>query len=128
VSLKNEAIGVMEREVAAERFGPAMEGTPKGRIRHLCPSAEAIARMVEPARPALILFPRFGKSRDLRPVGAAEAFMRLTQASTNYVAMGEQGYDALTGLVRACPAAAADYPNAQAAFELIDLLWAELER
>jgi hypothetical protein len=26
--------------------------------------------------------------------------MRLTQASTNYVAMGERGYDALTGLVR----------------------------
>jgi hypothetical protein len=97
VSLKNEAIGVMAREVGAERFGPAMEGTPKGRIQHLRPNREAIAGMREPARPALILFPRFGKARDLRPVGPAEAFMRLTQASTNYVAMGEQGYEAVGG-------------------------------
>ena len=128
VSLKNEAIAVMAAEVAADRFGPAMEGTPKGRIQHLRPNRAAIARMSEAARPALILFPRFGKARDLRPVGPAEAFMRLTQASTNYVAMGERGYDALTGLVRDCPAAAADYPDAAAAFELIDLLWAELGR
>jgi HprK-related kinase A len=128
VSLKNEAIGVLEALVAPERFGPAMEATPKGRIRHLRPAAQAIARMGEAARPALILFPRFGKARDLRPVGAAEAFMRLTQASTNYVAMGERGFDALTGLVRGCPAAAVDYADADAAFELIDLLWAELER
>ena len=125
VSLKNEAIGVMELEVAGDRFGPVMEGTPKGRIRHLRPNGQAIARMGETARPALILFPRFGKARDLRPVGAAEAFMRLTQASTNYVAMGERGYQALTGLVRACPGAALDYLNAATAFELIDLLWAE---
>jgi HprK-related kinase A len=128
VSLKNEAIAVMAAEVAADRFGPAMEGTPKGRIQHLRPNRAAIARMSEAARPALILFPRFGKARDLRPVGPAEAFMRLTQASTNYVAMGERGYDALTGLVRDCPAAAVDYPDAAAAFELIDLLWAELGR
>jgi hypothetical protein len=105
-----------------------MEGTPKGRIQHLRPRAEAVARMREAAPPALILFPRFGKTRDLRPVGPAETFMRLTQASTNYVAMGERGYDALTSLVRACPAAAVDYPDAAAAFELIDLLWAELGR
>jgi HprK-related kinase A len=128
VSLKNEAIGVMEQAVAAERFGPALEGTPKGRIRHLRPAPAAIARMEEPARPALILFPRFGKAADLRPVGPAEAFMRLTQASTNYVALGRRGFNALTGLVRACPAMAIDYPDAGAAFSAIDLLWAEALR
>ena len=77
-----------------------LEGTPKGTIRHLRPDADAIARMAEPARPALILFPRFGRRRAaMRPVGAAEAFVRLTQASTNYVALGERGFDALTRLV-----------------------------
>jgi len=128
VSLKNEAIAVMAERVPAERLGPLMEGTPKGSIRHVRPPGNALARMAEPARPALILFPRFGKRRDLRPVGAAEAFMRLTQASTNYVALGERGFEALTGLVRDCPAAAVDYPDAEAAFELIDLLWQELRR
>src|SRR6185503_16279456 len=61
ISLKNGAIGVMEAEVGADRFGPLLAGTPKGDIRHLRPNAEAIARMGEAARPALILFPRFGE-------------------------------------------------------------------
>jgi HprK-related kinase A len=128
ISLKNEAIGAMEAMVPAPRFGPAMEGTPKGRIRHMRPATEALARMGEPARPALILFPRFGHRREIRPVGPAEAFMRLTQASTNYVALGGAGFDSLTGLVGKCPAMAMDYPDAATAFALIDVLWAGLER
>jgi HprK-related kinase A len=128
VSLKNEAIGVMEQRVSADRFGPVMENTPKGRIRHMRPRQEAIERMREPARPALILFPRFGHRRAVRPVGPAEAFMRLTQASTNYVALGGRGFDGLSGLVRQCPSVAVDYPDAATAFELIDLAWDEALR
>ncbi len=128
ISLKNEAIAAMEAEVAPERFGPVMENTPKGRIRHMRPRAEALARMSEQARPAMVLFPRFGFAREVRPVGPAEAFMRLTQASTNYVAMAARGFDALTGLVQTCPGVAIDYPDAATAFELIETLWAEAGR
>lgn len=128
VSLKNGAIGVMAQRVPAKRFGPEMIGTPKGTIRHLRPNGEAVARMREPARPALILFPRFGRPNEVRPVGAAEAFMRLTQASTNYVALGERGFAALTGLVQTCPAVAVDYPDGNAAAGLIDLIWQGLAR
>ena len=128
ISLKNEAIAAMEAEVAADRFGPVMENTPKGRIRHMRPRAEALARMDETARPAMILFPRFGYARDIRPVGSAEAFMRLTQASTNYVAMAERGFDALIGLVQGCPGVAIDYPDAATAFDLIQTLWAQAGR
>ena len=123
VSLKNGAIRVMEEEVDAERFGPRLEGTPKGEIRHLRPNARALAAMDQPAAPALILFPRFGEAAAVRPVGEAEIFMRLTQASTNYVALGGAGFDALTDLVAACPAAAVDYPDAVTALELVDALW-----
>jgi len=123
VSLKNGAIRVMEREAEADRFGPRLDGTPKGSIRHLRPNAGALAAMAEPARPALILFPRFGEAAAVRPVGEAEVFMRLTQASTNYVTLGARGFDALTGLVAACPAAAVDYPDTDAAVELVETLW-----
>ena len=123
VSLKNGAIRVMEEEVDPERFGPRLEGTPKGEIRHLRPNARALAAMDQPAAPALILFPRFGEAAAVRPVGEAEIFMRLTQASTNYVALGGAGFDALTHLVAACPAAAVDYPDAATALELVDALW-----
>ena len=125
VSLKNEAVAVMEAAVGPERFGPTLAGTPKGTIRHLRPAPDAIARMTEPAVPAMILFPRYGFDRAVRPVGAAEVFMRLTQASTNYVALGERGFDALTRLVTACPARAIDYPDTGSALALVEELAGE---
>lgn len=128
VSLKNQSIDAMRAFVPEERFGPRLEGTPKGTIRHIRPSDDAVARMTEPARPALILFPRFGHAAEIRPVGPAEAFMRLTQASTNYVAMGERGFDALTTLVQNCGGLALDYPDGDKAAELIELIWAEAVR
>jgi len=124
VSLKNESLGLFDG-VDPARLGPVLQGTPKGTIRHLRPKAEAVARMDEPARPVMILFPRFG--RDLEPVvrdvGAAEAFMRLTQASTNYVALGERGFDALTRFVGALPSHAIDYADTSQAEALVDSLW-----
>jgi HprK-related kinase A len=120
ISLKNKAIGVLEAEVEPARFGPRLEGTPKGTIRHLRPNGEALARMEEGARPALILFPRFGEAAAVRGVGQAEVFMRLTQASTNYVALGRRGFDALTALVRGTPALAIDYPDTGTAIGLVD--------
>lgn len=124
VSLKNRAIELFA-DVDAARLGPVLTGTPKGTIRHLRPQSEAVARMDEPAPPALILFPRFGA--DLEPatrlVGPAEAFMRLTQASTNYVALGERGFEALTRLVATVPARAIDYRNLEEAEILIARLW-----
>lgn len=126
VSLKNAAIDAMCAEVAdVARFGPMMRDTPKGDIVHLIPPADAIARMREPARPALLLFPRYGFARDLRPVGQGEAFMRLTQASTNYVALGEAGFDALHRFVSDVPAMAVDYESGEQALELVDALWSE---
>jgi HprK-related kinase A len=126
VSLKNEAIAVMEGEVQSDRLGPLMRDTPKGDIRHLRPPKEAVARMREPAKPALLLFPRFGHAVDIRKVGEAEIFVRLTQASTNYVALGEAGFDALSSLVRTIPTRAVDYPDTESAVASVERLWAEL--
>jgi HprK-related kinase A len=124
VSLKNEAAGLFAGADPA-RLGPVLTGTPKGTIRHLRPNREALARMDEPAEPALILFPRFGRDLDpaVREVGAAEAFMRLTQASTNYVALGERGFEALTRLVSTVPAKAIDYSSTEEAEALVERLW-----
>jgi HprK-related kinase A len=127
VSLKNEALSLFP-EVEPSRLGPELVGTPKGRIRHLRPNEEAIRRMGEPARPALILFPRFGRDLppEVRPVGQAEVFVRLTQASTNYVALGEPGFAALEQLVASLPARAIDYADSAQAVWLVDELWGSL--
>ena len=57
---------------------------------------------------------------------ASEAFVRLTQASTNYVALGERVFGALTHLVRQVPSVALDYPDMATARRMIDDLWSAL--
>ncbi|GLV21607.1 HPr kinase [Sphingobium sp. TomMM35A] len=126
VSLKNGAIDVIAAEVSADRMGPLLGNTAKGDIRHLVPRADAVARMREGARPALLLFPRFGHAVDVRPVGQGEVFMRLTQASTNYVALGEAGFGALTRFVKHVPARAIDFPSGEDAIAMVERLWEEL--
>jgi HprK-related kinase A len=128
VSLKNHAIYVMEEIAGEERLGPWLRDTPKGTIRHLRPRADAVARMGESARPAMILFPSFGREleRAVRPVGEAEVFVRLTQASTNYVTLGERGFAALSSLVKGVPARAIDYPDTETALALVEELWSGL--
>ena len=127
ISLKNAALALFDH-ADPQRLGPILAGTPKGTIRHLRPPTDAIARMDQTARPALILFPRFGGDLEasIRPVGAAEVFVRLTQASTNYVALGRSGFEALTALVREVPARAIDYGDSSQAFAFVEQLWAEL--
>ncbi|PZU10619.1 MAG: HprK-related kinase A [Sphingobium sp.] len=125
VSLKNNAIAAVEREVGPERMGPLLRRTAKGDIRHMVPRPDAVARMAEGGMPALLLFPRFGHAQDRRPVGQGEVFMRLTQASTNYVALGEPGFTALTRFVRQVPACAIDFPSGDAAIAMVERLWEE---
>lgn len=128
VSLKNAAIAAIEGRVSASRLGPVITGTPKGTIRHLVPRADAIARMDERATPALLLFPTFGGEAGLRPVPPSEAFMRLTDSSTNYVALGEPGFAALARLVRDVPAVAIGYATGDQGVAAVEALWAELAK
>ncbi len=126
ISLKNEAIAAMETAAPDARFGPLLAGTPKGDIRHLVPPADAIAAMDHSAPPALLLFPRFGYASAVRELGAGETFMRMTQASTNYVALGETGFAAMTRFIKTVPARAIDYRSGDEAMALVDQLWEQL--
>ncbi|ALH80635.1 HprK-related kinase A [Sphingopyxis macrogoltabida] len=128
VSLKNAAIAEMASRVDASRLGPLLAGTPKGDIRHLIPRSNAIAAMREPVRPALLLFPRFGGEAAIEPMGEGEAFVRLTESSTNYVTLGEAGFAALTRLVRETPAFGISYPDSATGIALAEQLWAEAAR
>ncbi|MFA5964281.1 MAG: HprK-related kinase A [Sphingomonas sp.] len=126
VSLKNAAIEVVSEALPDARFGPLLVGTPKGDIRHLVPDAAAVAAMATPAPPALLLFPSFGFDAAARAVPPSEVFVRLTQASTNYVGLGERGFTALTRLVKTVPARAIDYPDTDSAVAQVEKLWRAL--
>ncbi len=125
ISLKNEAISAMETIVPPSRFGPLMKETPKGDIRHLIPSLDALESMEQPAKPALLLFPRFGYDAAVREMGKSEIFVRLTQASTNYVALGQTGFETLTRFVDTIPVRAMDFMSGEQATGMIEALWEE---
>ena len=126
ISLKNAAVEVVEKLAKKPHLGPLLKDTPKGDIRHLVPDAKSLAGMDTPARPVAILFPAFGHDTSVRPVGKGEAFVRLTQASTNYTALGETGFRALTSLVAMAPALAIDYPDTKTGIALVEQAWSEL--
>ena len=123
ISLKNASVSEMREFCPLAQFGPVLRGTPKGDLCHMVPDQSAIAAMDISAPPALILFPRFGHAAETRDVGQSETFVRLTQASTNYVALGEPGFEALTRLVTTVPAKAIDYPDTETALKLVESLW-----
>ncbi len=123
ISLKNASVAVVETLLPKCHWGLWQRDTAKGDIRHLVPDAKALAAADTPARPALILFPAFGPAAETRPVGQGEVFVRLTQASTNYTALGERGFAALGKLVSTLPAFAIDYPDTQTGLALVEKLW-----
>ena len=100
-------------------------GPPRGRSG-TSRQAAAIAAMTQPARPALLVFPRFGHPLALQGMAPTETFVRLTQASTNYVALGEAGFRALTRLRSEVPAVALDYPDGEAGVAAIESIWSAL--
>ncbi len=126
ISLKNEAIDAMQAAQPDARFGPLLSGTPKGDIRHMVPPADAIVQMAQGGLPALLLFPRYGYPAAVREVAPGETFIRLTQASTNYVALGEAGFTTLTRFVKSLPSRAIDYQSGDEAVALVEQLWERL--
>jgi HprK-related kinase A len=124
ISLKNAGVDAVAALVNQDRFGPWLRGTPKGDLRHLLPDAKAIAGMDTPALPSLILFPAFGHTKAIRSVGKGEVFVRLTQASTNYTALGETGFGTLTRLIEQTPARAIDFQDTASGIDLVEQAWA----
>ena len=126
ISLKNSAIAEMRRWIPdPARFGPDLSGTPKGELRHLRPNPDAIARMDEPARPALILFPSFGFEPATEGLNKSELFARLTEGSTNYGALGQTSFGALVRLVETTPSARIGYPDSTTGMAIIEQFAAE---
>jgi len=126
ISLKNSAIPVMEALIAdSSRFGPLLSDTPKGMLRHLRPSARSIAAMDVPAKPALILFPRFGDDAAAAGISQSELFMRMTEGSTNYVALGQPAFETLIEMVRTIPAASFSYPDTATGLAIVEQFCAE---
>ncbi len=106
VALKNESIDVIAKFAPQATIGPRFPKTRKGTVAHMAPDARAIGDRHVPAKPALIVFPRYDPQVDclVQPERRSLAFSRLSINSFNYEMLGPAAFDAVAGLIESCRA------------------------
>ena len=125
ICLKNESLAAIRRFAPAARFGPAYH-TPEDNtaISHLCPPTNTLIGLDVPARPELLIFPRYtaGASTSLDPVPRGTAFMHVAQAGFNYTALGRRGFQTVGRLIDDCDSYSLVYSDLDDAIPRIDEL------
>ncbi|MHC4134097.1 MAG: HprK-related kinase A [Planctomycetota bacterium] len=101
ISLKNESIEVLRAFAPEAKLGRVWPETTKGRMAHVRPPADAVARGAEPADPAWVVFPTYkaGRPASFDAHEKAGAFMRVADNAVNYGIQGEQGFETVTRLI-----------------------------
>ena len=124
ISLKNEAIEAI-RSFAPELYlSDPIEGTMKGTIAYVRPSAEDVRKANVYARPMLVITPSYhaGASTHLKDLDKAESFMWLAKSAVNYFSLQELGFETLANLVDRCTVSKLIYSNLDEAIQLLDRL------
>ena len=127
VGLKNASIGVMRAYAPDAFIGPTFEGTRKGDVAHLRPSADSVARGADAAEAAAIVFVDFraGEPVEVQPLGPATTFLKLAGNAFNYEVVGEPGFRAVNALTRRSVACILRYGELADAHAAIDTLLAQ---
>jgi HprK-related kinase A len=121
ISMKQETIPVIADLVGEEFISPVISGTPKGDIAYRRARNSDIQAAQTPAKPQMILFPRFsqGEASQVQPLNTAEAIMNLIPASTNYTLLGEPAFHAMLEMVQNVPAYEISYGSLEQSVEIV---------
>lgn len=127
VALKNQAVGVIREYADDAILGPVYTATRKGDVAHLAPTDASVDGRRRPARPRLLLFPRYhdGATLSVRPLPGEEAFARLAFNSFNYALLGQLGFDAVANVVDSCSAFALEYSRLDEAIATVQAMLAD---
>lgn len=124
ISLKNESIAVVRALGPDIELSAVCPDTTKGAVAHMRPPADSVARRMECAPPAWLIFPKFerGATLALEPVGKAHAFMEMVRHAFNYGFLGAGAFDALVGLVDRCDTLRAGYGSLEQVVPAVNAL------
>ena len=122
VNLKNQSIDVVRAFQASVQMTRPVPNTTKGTVALMRPPSESVARVLESARPAWVVSPRFEPEVDLalEVMKPADAFMLLAEQSFNYEMHGLDGFNGLATMIDRCSSFRLTYSKldeAVAAFE-----------
>jgi hypothetical protein len=101
VSLKNASIDVIRAWAPQAELSPPVADTTKGTVAHMRVPAASVARAMEPAQAAWIVFPKWsaGAAAELVQVPQARAHLRLAENAFNYSLLGAAGFEAAADLI-----------------------------
>ncbi len=121
VALKNQSIGVIRAFSGDAVLGPVFPETRKGDVAHLAPDLASVSAIHQPARPALVIFPRYVEGSDLEvtPQPPEQAFARLAFNSFNYALLGPVSFHAVADVAESCPGYALRYSRLDEAIDCI---------
>ncbi len=124
VSLKNQSIDVIRAFAPDAVLGPVARDTAKGTVSHMRPPAASVRAADELARPAWIIMPRYqaGAPADLTALPKGEAFIQAADQSFNYSLLGQEGFEAMGGLVDKCECLRFQYGELEEAVAVFDRL------
>lgn len=124
ISLKNESVDLIRRFAPNERMGPAWPGTVKGIVSHMVPPSESVARALERAEPAWMIFPSYtpGADPEMRPMSKAHALVTAGHQAFNYSLFGKRGFEILGNLIDSCECYEFVYSDLERAVSTMDAL------
>lgn len=127
VALKNRSIDVIRAYTDEAILGPVYGGTRKGDVVHLAPDEASVDARRLPARPRLVLFPRFreGAALTTRRLPSEEAFARLAFNSFNYGLLGRISFHAVVDVIDSCSAYELEYSRLDEAIECLRAMLSE---
>jgi HprK-related kinase A len=104
VNLKNAAIDVIRRFAPAAVLTQPVPDTLKGTLALMRAPDDAVARVLEPARPAWVITPRFeaGSATQFVPADKAHMLLLLAEQAFNYDIHGREGFERTADLVDGC--------------------------
>ncbi len=124
INLKNASIDLIRGFAPESVWGPETYDTAKGWVTHLRPPTDSVQRMLEPAQPRWIVFPRYVAEAEpwLVPCGKATTFIHFAENAFNYSTLGSVGFDVAGRLVSQCDCYDFTYSRLNDALEVFDWL------
>jgi HprK-related kinase A len=122
--VKNEAIDVLTRFAPQAHWGPVIENTRKGTIRHLRPSSTCIERAQQAARARWVVFPRWQRNAalNLQPVTRTDGFMQVATNAFNYEMLGHAGFATVRSLIESVSCYRLEYGDLEEAVAALNRL------
>jgi len=124
VSLKNQSLSVIQAFEPGARFSEVTHDTVKGAVSHMKVPRSHLDRIMQRAKPAWVVFPKYVKDAEARLTdrSRASSMLELGRNAFNYTLLGRTGFEPLADVVSASDCHDFEYGRLDDAVAVFDSL------